>query len=104
MGELWNKAIVTVYIRHSHYTKEFIDKNGYFTVNAFPNSYRKALAYIGSHSGRNEHKLSIVGQNPEFTAEGHPTFKEATLCIECKTIYTHKMELNEMPDVQKKVA
>jgi hypothetical protein len=69
-------------------------------ANAFPNTYRKALAYIGCHSGLNEHKLSIVGQNPEFTAEGNPTFKETTFCIECKTIYTYKMELNEMPDVQ----
>jgi flavin reductase (DIM6/NTAB) family NADH-FMN oxidoreductase RutF len=97
MGELWNKPVIIVYVRDSRYTKEFIDKNDHFTVSAFPNVYHKALAYIGSHSGRNEHKLSIVGLNPEFTVLGNPTFKEATLCIECKIIYKHRMESSELP-------
>jgi flavin reductase (DIM6/NTAB) family NADH-FMN oxidoreductase RutF len=28
MGELWNKPVVTVYVRDSRYTKKFIDKEG----------------------------------------------------------------------------
>lgn len=97
MGELWGKPIITVFVRDSRYTKEFIDKYGYFTVNAFPDTYRKALSYIGRHSGRDGDKLSVVDIHPEFTDLGNPMFKESTLCIECRTMYKHRMTKEELP-------
>ena len=98
MGELWGKRIITVFVRDSRYTKEFMDRYGKWTVNAFPNTYRKALAYIGKKSGRDEDKLYVVGLHPEFTDLGNPTFKEATLCIECRTLYTHRIDVSDMSE------
>jgi len=101
MGELWGKRIVTVYVRDSRYTKEFMDSNEHFTLSAFPVAYKKALGYIGSHSGRDGEKYTPVDLHPEFTALGNPTFKEACLCIECKTIY--KYRINNVDDLDESI-
>lgn len=103
MGELWNKRIITVYVRDSRYTKEFMDKYDHFTVSAFPRTYRKAMSYIGSHSGRDGDKIAVAGVHPESTAKGNITFKEASLCIECKTIYKKRIDINDMAEEVRKV-
>lgn len=97
MGELWGKPVVTIYVRDSRYTKLFVDSHDYFTLNAFPKECHKALAYIGAHSGRDGDKLSVAGLHPVFTELGNPTFEEATLCIECRKMYEHRMASDELP-------
>ncbi len=60
MGALWSHGggspVVTIYVRPQRYTKEFVDSNKYFTLTFFSKEYKKDLAYLGSHSGRNEDK------------------------------------------------
>ena len=53
VGIMWGKPVATVYIRPQRYTKEFIDKNGYFTLSFLPEEYRRSLNICGSVSGRN---------------------------------------------------
>ena len=104
MGELWQRPVITVYVRESRYTKTFIDRYPYFTVTAFPEQYHKALGYIGSHSGRDGDKLKVAGLTPEFTELGNPVFREANLAIECKILYispidTKKIDAQVLKDV-----
>ena len=40
------------YVRPSRYTKEFLDRENYFTLTSFGGGQKKALGYLGSHSGR----------------------------------------------------
>lgn len=87
IGELWNKPVLTVYVSSSRYTHEFMERNGYFTVTAFPENRRSSLQYIGTHSGRDGDKLKEAGLTAEFTELGNPIFKEANLAIECRIIY-----------------
>lgn len=98
MGELWGKPVVTVYVRQSRYTKQFMDSHDHFTLSAFPADCRKALAYIGKHSGREGDKLAEAGLHLEFTALGNPTFREATLCLECRTLYSYRIDPANMAD------
>lgn len=88
MGELWGHPVVTVYVSTSRYTHSFMERNGYFTVTAFPEKHRSALRYIGTHSGRDGDKLKAAGLTAEYTELGNPIFKEANLAIECKIIYS----------------
>lgn len=71
LGAVWDrhtpegKMIIptaTVFIRPQRYTKEFFDREEYFTVCAFGAGYRKVLAYLGTHSGRDGDKryLSVA--------------------------------------------
>lgn len=90
MGAIWgtNKGLptATVYIRPSRYTKEFVDGEEYFTLSFFSNDYKRQLAYIGTHSGRDEDKVAKMGMEPVF--EDNTTyFKGADLVLLCRKIY-----------------
>ena len=92
LGVLWQRPVVTVYVAPERYTNEFMKKNEYFTVVAFPENKREALTYIGTHSGRDGDKLKEAGLTPEYTALGNPVFKEGNLAIECKIIYKEPLK------------
>ena len=88
MGNIWGPnggdiSTVTVYIHPARYTQEFMAKYDTFTVSFFPESYRKALGYLGSHSGRDENKVANSGLTPVAAGDG-VTFKEAELTFVCK--------------------
>lgn len=57
-GTLWGgKPTITVYVHPARYTSEFLKENDTFTVSFFPESCKKALGYLGSHSGRDGDKV-----------------------------------------------
>ena len=43
LGVLWNKNVLTCYIRPNRYTYEYIEKGDSFTASFFGEEYRKAL-------------------------------------------------------------
>lgn len=73
--------VVTVYIRPQRYTKNFFDQEDFFTVTTFDEQYRKALGYMGSHSGQDEDKNA--GLTP-FFLNGTVSFKEAKEIYVCR--------------------
>lgn len=96
MGNIWGPnggdiSTVTVYIHPARYTQEFMAKYDTFTVSFFPESYRKALGYLGSHSGRDENKVANSGLTPVAADDG-VTFKEAELTFVCKKLYEHQFD------------
>jgi flavin reductase (DIM6/NTAB) family NADH-FMN oxidoreductase RutF len=105
LGTLWtrpgkNGAIVTAYLHPARYTREVLQQNDIFTVSFFPNEYRKALGYLGTHSGRNEDKVSASGLSPISIDQG-VTFKEANLTFVCRKLYQHQLSKeNIAKDVQ----
>lgn len=85
LGIWWGKNAVTIYIRKNRYTKEFIDKDGLFTLSALPESYRKALGYMGSHSGREGDKWEPAGLTP-LPIDGSAAVGEASVILVCRTL------------------
>lgn len=83
VGIMWMKPTATTYIRHSRFTKEFIDKNEYFTLTFLKDGHRDALNVLGSKSGRDMDKMGESGLTP-IMLEGQPTFEEAELVLICK--------------------
>lgn len=91
MGQLWNKWVVTVYVRPQRYTKEFIDHSERFSLSFF-DGQQEALSYIGTHSGRDiPDKTSVAGLHSEFI-DGVPTFKEANLIFICRKLYVQPLK------------
>src|SRR5699024_4694037 len=76
VGVIWGKPSATCYIRHSRYTKEFVDNNEYFTLTFLQDGHRDALNLLGSKSGRDMDKMHDSGLTPIFV-DGQPTFAEA---------------------------
>ena len=102
MGNMWglvgnDLSTVTVYIHPARYTQEFMAKYDTFTVSFFPESYRTALGYLGSHSGRDEDKVANSGLTPVAAGDG-VTFKEADLTFVCKKLYEHQFDEAHLAD------
>lgn len=92
-GSLWERgthtnrlSTVVCYVRPGHYTKAFMDNEEYFTLSCFDKDYKKALVYLGTHSGRDEDKVKPAGLTPVF-AEGITYFAEAKVVYVCRKLY-----------------
>jgi flavin reductase (DIM6/NTAB) family NADH-FMN oxidoreductase RutF len=86
-GILWNKQVAFCFIRPQRYTYQFMEKNSYFTLSFFEETYRSVLDFCGSHSGRHVDKISETGLTPITTSLGNVGFKESRLIFECQKIY-----------------
>ena len=75
-----------VYIRPQRYTKEFIDREEIFTLSFFDGSYKKALTYLGTHSGRDGDKIAKAGLTPLFDS-GTIYFEGAKMVFICRKLY-----------------
>lgn len=91
MGHLWNKDVVTVYVRPQRYTYEFINQEDTFSLAFFDSSYRKELAYLGSVSGRDEDKLVHCNFTTSTVADT-PVIDQAKLVFVCKKLYAADLE------------
>ena len=102
MGIMWNKNIVTVFIRPQRYTKEFLDRFDNFTLSFYEESSREALKLCGSKSGRDMDKIKAAGLTPVHE-NGTTYFEEARLVLECKKIYLDKIRPEGFldPSIQK---
>lgn len=94
LGAIWGhgKGLPTsiVYIRPQRYTKEFVDSKEYYTLSFFDRGYKKALGYLGSHSGRDEDKIKKVGLTPLFDKE-YTYFSEAKMVLVCRKLYSSSL-------------
>ena len=90
LGSIWghNSGLpsAVVYVRPQRYTKQFIDREDYFTLSVMGNQYKKQLAYLGSHSGKEEDKLSVVGFKPLFI-DGTTAISGAEMVLVCRKLY-----------------
>lgn len=87
MGTLWNRPVVTLYVRPTRYTFEGLNAHPEFTLNFMPPSHRKALAVCGSVTGRDQDKweLAALTQEPSERIQV-PRVKQARLVFECRVL------------------
>ena len=90
-GVLWNKNVVTCYVRPQRFTREFIDASEYFSVSFLPEQYRKQLVYCGRVSGRDEDKMTGAGLTVCHEKEA-PYFAEAETVLICRKIYVGELK------------
>lgn len=90
LGSIWGhsggRPTSVIFVRPQRYTKEFVDREPLYTLCFFPESYKKALGYLGTHSGRDGDKVSEAGLTPCF-GEGYTYFAEANLVLVCRKLY-----------------
>lgn len=90
LGAIWGHShgypTSVIYVRPQRYTKEFVDREELYTLSFFSEDYKKALGYLGSHSGRDEDKVAKAGLTPVFE-EDCTYFGEAKLVLVCRKLY-----------------
>lgn len=87
LGILWNKPIVSIFIRPQRYTFEFLEKNDFFTLNFLNSTHRGLLNVLGSVSGRDMDKMAVEGLSACETENKTVCFEQARLVLECKKLY-----------------
>lgn len=89
LGAIWGHGggypTSVCYVRPQRYTKEFVDREELYTL-CFFDDRKKELAYLGTHSGRDEDKVAAVGLTPAF-GDGYTYFEEARLVLVCRKLY-----------------
>ena len=90
VGVLWGKNVAFIFIRDSRYTKELLDAGEFFSISFLGNSYREALNYCGSHSGREEDKIKNAGLNVAFR-HSIPYIDEGNFVLLCKKMAATKI-------------
>ena len=91
-GTLWNKPVVTVYVKPIRYTYKFMENNDYFTVSFYDDKYKKDLITLGTKSGRDSDKISLTSLNPLYL-DNSVSFEEANVTLVCKKIYYQDLNL-----------
>ena len=102
-GNVCNKKTVTVYIRPQRYTKKFIDASGRFTLTFFDfgdAEVRKALGYLGSHSGADDPD-KIKNSGLTLTdIYGQPTYTEGKYVLLCRPFFRQQLKERNFLDTE----
>jgi flavin reductase (DIM6/NTAB) family NADH-FMN oxidoreductase RutF len=99
MGTLWGEEVVTIYIKPSRYTYNFLMTNDEFTVSFFKD--KRIHSVMGTKSGRDVDKVASTGLHPLFTEDGI-TYQEAEETFYLKKIYVQQLNPNSLPEFSKK--
>ena len=87
VGFMWNRPVALAVIRPQRYTFEFTEREPMLTLSFLGEEYRQAMTYCGTHSGREEDKISKAGLSVAFTDDNVPAIAQARLVLECRKIY-----------------
>lgn len=109
LGVMWGKNVAFVVIRESRYTKEFIDAADGFTLSFFQpenEGQKKALAYLGSVSGRDVDKIREAGLTATLHANSDcgevPVFEEARMTLVCRKMFAGELSRESflLPEIE----
>ena len=77
MGIIWNLPVAIAYIRPQRHTYGFANRYEDYTLSFFTETYRAALQFCGTRSGRDCDKAAEAGLTPVQTERGNVIFREA---------------------------
>lgn len=100
IGVIWRKPFVMALVRPQRYTLPFMEKFESFTLAAFPEEKREILNFCGKMSGRDyPDKAAAAGLTAIASqAVDAPSYKEASLILECRKTYTSQLKAEEFLD------
>lgn len=100
LGDAWwdNMPIAIVFVSATRYTQKYLESNETFSINIFPKEFKKVLAYIGSHSGRDGNKVAATGLKVTFTENDTPVFPDSRLIMECRKVYSHDLDRSKFSE------
>lgn len=100
VGVNWNRPVFAAYVRTGRYTRELLDQNPEFTVNApLGDPDRNVIAVCGGKSGRDLDKLAVCGLH---TVPGEevsvPAIREFPVTLECRILYRQEQDPSLLPE------
>ena len=99
IGVMWGKPFAQVVVRPQRHTRKYMDQMGSFTLCGFPEEYRKDLTTLGTNSGKDGDKLLKTNLTVKASKMvPAPSYKEASLILECRTMYYQDMDRGKFLD------
>lgn len=92
MGWLWQKPVITTFVRPQRHTHNFTEREDYFTVTFYEEKDKDILKKLGTVSGRNFDKMGYEKLTPVLTEKASVAFEEAVIVLECKKLYASKLK------------
>ena len=87
-GVIWGKNVAYVFVRHSRYSFEFLEKSDSVTISFLSDDYKKAKGLIGTVSGRDTDKMSDAGLHYTYDENIDGAYiTEAEYCFTMKQLY-----------------
>lgn len=86
LGHMYNKPVAFCFINPTRYTYQLMENNDTYTLSFYTETYRDALQYCGTHSGKDQDKVKGSGLTPITTPSGSKSFSEAWMIIECRKL------------------
>lgn len=83
VGAVWRRNAAIIFVRENRYTKKFVDGSDYFSISFFDDPPKKALVYLGTHSGRDSDKITEAGMSLVYR-DGVPFIAEGDMTLICK--------------------
>jgi flavin reductase (DIM6/NTAB) family NADH-FMN oxidoreductase RutF len=98
-GTLWNRPVVTVFVRPTRFTFELLSREPSFTLSFLPDAWRDALELCGTRSGRDTEKWTASGLVPEPSEMiPVPRVAQAELAFECRVLATADLDPSRFID------
>ncbi len=98
LGWLWETPVAFIFVRPQRYTFQFTEKEDFFTLTFYDESYRDVLRKMGTVSGRNFDKINESGLTAVATENGSVAFAEARIVVECRKLYSTVLKESEFHD------
>jgi flavin reductase (DIM6/NTAB) family NADH-FMN oxidoreductase RutF len=93
LGTLWNKPVVTVYVRPTRHTCGLLEAHLEFTLCFLPPTLKPALDLCGSRSGRDTDKWVAAGLQAEPSAAvAVPRVAGSSLVLEARVVAKMQLE------------
>ena len=85
LGVIWGKNVAYIFVRHSRYTFEFLEKSDSVTISFLSDEYKKAKGLIGRVSGRDADKVSDAGLHYTYDPDFDGSYiTESDYCFKMK--------------------
>jgi len=97
-GIMWHKPVAYIVVRPQRHTFSFLEKHDSFTLSFFTDEFREQLTFCGKNSGKCLDKFKETGFNRLFLDSGNVAIQESKLIVECKKLYTHVYDKENMLD------
>ena len=91
LGVLWNKPVLTCFIRPQRHTYALIENEDRISIAFMSEEYRDALRLCGTKSGRDLDKIAASGLSTA-TLDGVEVICEADTLLVCKKLYVGDLE------------
>ena len=91
LGVLWKTYVSFIFVRPQRFSMQFLEKSPTYSLCFYDKVYRPALAYFGSHSGKDVDKDAETGLTPLYD-EAAPYYKESRLVFFCRKMHKQPID------------